>query len=212
MKYPDVWPPRVEQGVRTVPHRSAPAVPESHGWTRAAVREHPRPNRIHLRPVQYHSHNQQLELRGEFPGDKVSSRRRDPQSAGHSRHVPILHQGTHFFALSLIHVLLRSLQSQVVPTKYRSLNSDQPEIQSNQYSVTEHMSHLAPGSGRGLPGIYFHYEVSPIHAVFEEKRGGTLRFLTSICAILGGMYSVMGLVDGIVGFLIKIRSRDTILN
>ena len=41
-----------------------------------------------------------------------------------------------------------------------------------QYSVTEHMSHLSPGSGRGLPGIYFHYEVSPIHAIFEEKRGG----------------------------------------
>ena len=34
------------------------------------------------------------------------------------------------------------------------------------------MSHLSPGSGRGLPGIYFHYEVSPIHAIFEEKRGG----------------------------------------
>ena len=27
-----------------------------------------------------------------------------------------------------------------------------PYIDSNQYSVTEHLRHLAPNSGRGLPG------------------------------------------------------------
>ena len=100
---------------------------------------------------------------------------------------------------------------QVVPTKYRSADPGQPEIQSNQYSVTEHMSHLCPGSGRGLPGLYFHYEVSPIHAVFEEKRGGTLRFITSVCAILGGMFSLMRLVDGGVHLVVNFFSKDTIL-
>ncbi len=100
---------------------------------------------------------------------------------------------------------------QVVPTKYRSADPGQPEIQSNQYSVTEHMSHLSPGSGRGLPGLYFHYEVSPIHAVFEERRGGTLRFITSVCAILGGMFSLMRLVDGGVHLVVNFFSKDTIL-
>eukprot|EP00600_Ochromonadales_sp_CCMP1393_P000950 CAMPEP_0174978192 /NCGR_PEP_ID=MMETSP0004_2-20121128/14050_1 /TAXON_ID=420556 /ORGANISM="Ochromonas sp., Strain CCMP1393" /LENGTH=375 /DNA_ID=CAMNT_0016229503 /DNA_START=137 /DNA_END=1264 /DNA_ORIENTATION=+ len=85
----------------------------------------------------------------------------------------------------------------VVPTRYKALNSE-TEIQSNQYSVTEHMSHLSPGSGRGLPGVYFYYELSPIQAVFEEKRGGWLHFVTSLCAIVGGAFSVMGLVDTLI--------------
>jgi hypothetical protein len=62
------------------------------------------------------------------------------------------------------------------------------------------MSHLAPGSGRGLPGVYFNYEVSPIQAHFEEKRGKHLSFITSVCAIVGGVFTVMGLVDGFFGF------------
>lgn len=75
------------------------------------------------------------------------------------------------------------------------------EVESNQYAVTEHLSHLAPGSGRGLPGVYFYYEVSPVHARVETKRKqrtrarGLLALVTSVCAIVGGAYSVMGLVD-----------------
>lgn len=90
----------------------------------------------------------------------------------------------------------------VVPTRYKSRHSGQDEIISNQYAVTEHVSHLAPGSGRGLPGLYFHYEVSPIQAVFEEKRGGALGFLVSACAVAGGLFTVMGLVDRFVGYVI----------
>eukprot|EP01041_Mallomonas_annulata_P001094 gene1094-2128_t len=79
----------------------------------------------------------------------------------------------------------------VVPTRYK--RADGSEVESNQYSVTEHLRHLAPGSGRGLPGLYFYYEVSPIQAVFQEKRKGFLPFLTSVCAIVGGAFTVMGI-------------------
>jgi hypothetical protein len=91
----------------------------------------------------------------------------------------------------------------VVPTRYKGLKATE-EIQSNQYSVTEHLSHLAPGSGRGLPGVYFYYEVSPIFARIEEKKlnRSFLRFLTSLCAIIGGAYSVMGLVDMLLSFVL----------
>ena len=41
-----------------------------------------------------------------------------------------------------------------------------------QYSVTEHVRHVTPGSGRGLPGVFFFYEVSPLVAEFEERRQG----------------------------------------
>jgi hypothetical protein len=86
----------------------------------------------------------------------------------------------------------------VVPTIYTNLKGE--NIVSNQYAVTEHMRHLAPGSGRGLPGLYFYYEVSPIQAKIEERRrhGGFWRFFISLCAVVGGCFSVFGLVDSLI--------------
>ena len=48
---------------------------------------------------------------------------------------------------------------------------------------------------RGLPGVFFFYEMSPLCAVFEEKRKGWLPFLTSLCAIIGGVYATGSVVD-----------------
>lgn len=94
----------------------------------------------------------------------------------------------------------------IVPTTYKELSGK--EIISNQFAVTEHMRHLSPGSGRGLPGVYFNYEVSPISAYFEEKRGhgGFLRLFTSICAIVGGSFTLMGIVDTVIGLVGKVYS------
>eukprot|EP01035_Chromulina_nebulosa_P019238 gene19238-25089_t len=92
----------------------------------------------------------------------------------------------------------------VVPTKYQHL--DGKIVESNQYAVTEHMRHLDPGSGRGLPGVYFYYEVSPIQAVFEERRIGNIwRFLTSVCAIVGGSFTVF---QGKCDDLFRINAHD----
>lgn len=83
---------------------------------------------------------------------------------------------------------------QVVPTQYRYLNGT--TIQTNQYSVTEHLRHVNPGSGRGLPGVFFFYEVSPLHVVIEEQyEKGWVAFFTSVCAVVGGVVTVMGMFD-----------------
>ncbi len=86
----------------------------------------------------------------------------------------------------------------IVPTIYETYDKGvSKEIESNQYSVTEHIRKLSPGSGRGLPGIYFYYELSPISAKFTEKRknGFVFRFITSLCALIGGAYNFMWLLD-----------------
>lgn len=83
---------------------------------------------------------------------------------------------------------------QVVPTLYKYLNGT--TIQTNQYSVTEHLRHVSPGSGRGLPGVFFFYEVSPLHVeISEVYTKGYVAFFTSVCAIVGGVVSVMGMID-----------------
>ena len=94
----------------------------------------------------------------------------------------------------------------IVPTKYRYLN--EVEIESNQYSVTEHMRHLAPGSGRGVPGLYFYYELSPVQALFEETKKSFAAFLVSVCAILGGLFTVLGLVDVVLNFLMRFLNKQ----
>lgn len=94
----------------------------------------------------------------------------------------------------------------VVPTRYRGLNG--LEIESNQYAVTEHLRHLAAGSGRGLPGVYFYYEESPLQVVFQEERKGSWQFLTSVCAIIGGVYTVMGLVDTMLSSFSKFAKKS----
>ena len=82
---------------------------------------------------------------------------------------------------------------QIVPTLYKFLNGT--EILTNQYSVTEHMRHVHPGSNKGLPGVYFFYEVSALHVQIEEYRHGWVRFLTSVAGVVGGIFSAMSMAD-----------------
>lgn len=85
---------------------------------------------------------------------------------------------------------------QIVPTEYKFLNGT--SILSNQYSVIEHMRHVEAGTDRGLPGVYFYYEVSPLHVMIEEYRHGWIRFFTSVAAVVGGVFSAMKMTDAYV--------------
>jgi endoplasmic reticulum-Golgi intermediate compartment protein 3 len=81
----------------------------------------------------------------------------------------------------------------VVPTTYVPLRG--APITTNQYSVTEHLKHVEPGSNRGLPSVYLYYELSTITAQVVESRPGFFAFLTSVCAVVGGVYTVLGLLN-----------------
>ena len=101
----------------------------------------------------------------------------------------------------------------IVPTKFQSSKKKRNRIiESNQYSVTEHMRHLAPGSGRGVPGVYFVYEVAPIQALIEEKSPMNLSgFLTSVCAVIGGVFTVLGILDGVILNLVDTLFGNSVL-
>jgi len=82
----------------------------------------------------------------------------------------------------------------IVPTLVKFQNGT--SIQTNQYSVTEHLRHVNPGGGRGLPGVFFFYEISPLHVeIVEGHRKGYIAFFTSVCAIVGGVVTTFGLID-----------------
>lgn len=82
----------------------------------------------------------------------------------------------------------------VVPTVYQYVNGT--ELFTNQYSVTES---FRPRRGTAtLPSVFFMYDLSPIMVHISESRRSFIHFLTSLCAIVGGVFTVSGLLDSIL--------------
>lgn len=83
----------------------------------------------------------------------------------------------------------------VVPTIYTDIRGR--KIHSNQFSVTEHYR-----DGNTYPkspaGVYFFYDFSPIKVIFTEENKSFLHFLTNVCAIIGGVFTVAGIIDSFV--------------
>jgi len=84
----------------------------------------------------------------------------------------------------------------IVPTIYEAL--DGTVINTNQFSVTEHVRQLPPGDKGGLPGVFFMYDLSPIMVKFTERTKSFAHFLTGVCAIIGGVFTVAGLIDSLI--------------
>eukprot|EP00252_Welwitschia_mirabilis_P013401 TRINITY_DN2948_c0_g3_i1.p1 TRINITY_DN2948_c0_g3~~TRINITY_DN2948_c0_g3_i1.p1 ORF type:complete len:386 (-),score=74.49 TRINITY_DN2948_c0_g3_i1:443-1600(-) len=84
----------------------------------------------------------------------------------------------------------------VVPTVYTDIRGN--KIMSNQFSVTEHFKNAELGLSRSLPGVFFFYDLSPIKVQFTVKRIPFLHFLTNICAIIGGIFTVSGIIDSFI--------------
>eukprot|EP00268_Persea_americana_P068092 TRINITY_DN943_c0_g1_i10.p1 TRINITY_DN943_c0_g1~~TRINITY_DN943_c0_g1_i10.p1 ORF type:complete len:384 (-),score=58.03 TRINITY_DN943_c0_g1_i10:743-1894(-) len=83
----------------------------------------------------------------------------------------------------------------VVPTIYADIRGR--KIQSNQFSVTEHYR-IADGYPQPPPGIFFFYDFSPIKVTFTEGNVSLFHFLTNLCAIVGGVFTVSGIIDAFV--------------
>ena len=85
----------------------------------------------------------------------------------------------------------------VVPTTYEPARG--PKIHTHQYSVTDQFkSAHDPTKGFVLPGVFFIYDISPIMVKFTEKRTSFTHFLVSLCAIVGGVFTVSGIIDSVI--------------
>ncbi|EGF80855.1 hypothetical protein BATDEDRAFT_19389 [Batrachochytrium dendrobatidis JAM81] len=88
----------------------------------------------------------------------------------------------------------------VVGTDISYLNGSQ--LTTNQFSVTEHEQDVTPLFGAlpiGMPGkLFFNFEISPMLVKFKEFRKPFTHFLTDLCAIIGGVFTVAGMIDALL--------------
>jgi len=85
----------------------------------------------------------------------------------------------------------------IVPTVYKKLSGEM--VWSNQYSFTKHRRRVRQMTGEsGLPGFFVLYELSPMLVQYTEKRRSFMHFLTGVCAIIGGIFTVAGLIDSMI--------------
>ena len=80
----------------------------------------------------------------------------------------------------------------------------------NTYQVTEthHIRPLQSGSSL-MPGLYFVYEFSPLRSVIRETHLPFFELCTSLCAILGGVFTMMGMVDSVLYSMSKEVKRKS---
>eukprot|EP00835_Amoeboradix_gromovi_P006494 NODE_774_length_4360_cov_0.289134.p1 type:complete len:367 gc:universal NODE_774_length_4360_cov_0.289134:3187-2087(-) len=86
----------------------------------------------------------------------------------------------------------------VISTEYQFLNFT--SLNTNQFSVTHHYRDVGAGNGQsmGLPGVFFDFDISPIQIKYREYKSSWIEMLINICAIVGGVFTVAGLIDGAV--------------
>ena len=83
----------------------------------------------------------------------------------------------------------------------RDLVPNDPTKEHNPQSHDQNVMHMV----RGVPGVFINYEISPLCVIQREVRKSFTHFLTNTCAIVGGILTIAGLVDGLI-----YRSRKTL--
>lgn len=73
-------------------------------------------------------------------------------------------------------------------------------VYTHQYSVTDNEKNVMVRKGElaGLPGIFLVYEFTPFMVQKIEKVVPISHFLTSVCAIIGGVFTVAGMIDAVL--------------
>jgi len=86
----------------------------------------------------------------------------------------------------------------LVPTLYNG--RDGRIVYTHQYSVTDNEKNVMVRKGElaGLPGVFLVYEFTPFMVQKIEKPQPLSHFLTSICAIIGGVFTVAGMIDAML--------------
>lgn len=84
----------------------------------------------------------------------------------------------------------------IVPSIYEDINGNQ--LRPYQYTFA-HKKFISLGiTGHVIPAVWFKYDINPISVKYIERRRPLYEFLCMTCAIIGGTFTVMSLIDSMV--------------
>lgn len=73
------------------------------------------------------------------------------------------------------------------------------------YQLQVHSNKLT--DAKSMPTSKITYDISPLNVVVREERRSVAEFLTNLCAIIGGVFTVLGLVDSVVYHGVKVAQK-----
>ena len=91
----------------------------------------------------------------------------------------------------------------VVSTEYHVKGYD--TINAYKYTVNSHQYR----DDNQVAGAKFTFDLSPMQVILNERRIPLYHFLTSVCAIIGGVFTVIGLFDSVMFFGLGTLARKT---
>mmetsp|Transcript_28525 Transcript_28525/g.60525 ORF Transcript_28525/g.60525 Transcript_28525/m.60525 type:complete len:347 (-) Transcript_28525:159-1199(-) len=81
--------------------------------------------------------------------------------------------------------------TKVVPTTYIPLDSPPLHV----YQFTANSNKIA---NQQMPSLYLRYDFSPVTVRYKETRESFSHFLVQLCAVIGGIFTVAGVVDSVL--------------
>jgi len=94
----------------------------------------------------------------------------------------------------------------IVPTKFLTYSSK--EINNYQYTY----NYFAENAMYEMPSLYFRYDISPITVEYKQYKETFLNFFINICAIIGGVFTITGIIDAIIHKSVMILLRKAEMN
>eukprot|EP00090_Calanus_glacialis_P002824 TRINITY_DN12091_c0_g1_i1.p1 TRINITY_DN12091_c0_g1~~TRINITY_DN12091_c0_g1_i1.p1 ORF type:complete len:382 (+),score=116.59 TRINITY_DN12091_c0_g1_i1:53-1198(+) len=96
----------------------------------------------------------------------------------------------------------------IVPTTFAK--ADGSTFVTNQFSVTRHSKVISMMMGdSGMPGVFFSYEMAPVMVKYQQKEKSFGHFASGLCAIIGGVFTVAGMIDKMVYNSARILQQKT---
>jgi hypothetical protein len=102
---------------------------------------------------------------------------------------------------SIEHHIVQEHYVKVVHTKMHLLGWTPFDV----YQMQVHSHHFR--EEKAVPTTKITYDVSPLNVLVKEERRSAAEFLTSLCAIIGGVFTVLGLFDSVVYHGVKVVQK-----
>jgi hypothetical protein len=84
----------------------------------------------------------------------------------------------------------------IVPTIYEDGSGRRSDSFQYTYAYKSYLS-FTP-TGKIIPAIWFRYDLNPITVKYHRSRKPLYAFLTTVAAIVGGVFTVAGIIDSLV--------------